>query len=110
METFQVTTFSFPCITIHQTFLIRDPRRQHLYSILKWWDANISALCQSLSTNNSWPPKINPKLNITTALKISSHQTHIENIPHQKNFESFSRIIRFHLINDTTVPSSKAPN
>ena len=77
-----------------------------LLQIQKWWDAIISVLCQSLSTNKIWsackspksehrnryyfiiPPDISPKF--STA---------------KENYEQLSIALRFQLFKDETIPS-----
>ena len=48
------------------------------------------------------------KQNITTSLPFSFHQTHILNLSQHKNYETFSRALRVHLVKNNTISSSKA--
>ena len=45
----------FTCITIYNTPIFHDPRRQHTYSYFKWWYSIPSAFFQLLSKNKSCP-------------------------------------------------------
>ena len=81
-----------------------------LLQIQKIWDAILSVFWQSLSTNNIWPAY--------KYLKADHHElysiiipldTHTKFAKEKEKYESLYRALRFNLVKDETIPSSKAP-
>ena len=91
LDTSQVTRFSFPCITIHQTSIIRDPRRQHPYSNSKMVVCH-SLYLLSIFVNKQELDNIQiTQRKIIASLNFSSHQTIILNMPQQKKILKHSQ-------------------
>ena len=106
MDPSQFTRFLFPRITIHQTYIISEPRMRHPSS----WDAIISVFFQSLLTNKRWTPYNKLKLDHHNISKfILPPDTHSKYAVAKENFEVFLISIRFRLVKDTTLSSSKSP-
>ena len=110
MDTFQVTKFSFPCITIHETSLIHDPRRQNPSSTSKIVGFQYLFLLPILATNKIWPPyKFVRTENHNISNFILPPDTHPKNATAQENYETFSRSLRYYIVNCNTICSSKSP-
>ena len=75
-----------------------------LIQIQKWWDSIFSYFCQSLSTNKSWREEHHNISNI-----LLSSDTHRNSFTAKENYESFLRALIFHIVEDNTISSSKAP-
>ena len=81
-----------------------------LIQIQECLDSICSAFCQSLSTKKSWPPYKKLKAeNYNIAKLLLSPDTNSKYVTAKENFEAFSRVLRVHLVKDTTILSSKAP-
>ena len=70
----------------------------NLIKIQKFWDAILSALCQSLSKKRTGYHKNHSDQIITTSLNLSSHKKHIPKSPHQnknmRHSQYHSKLIR----------------
>ena len=103
MATYQVTRFSFTCFTFHQISIT-------LLQFQKWWDAICSAFYKSLLLNKSWPTYKNlASDNYDITKFLLPPDNHYKYITEKENYEAFSRALRFHLVKNTNVSSSKAP-
>ena len=81
-----------------------------LLQLQKWWDVNIYSFFQYLATNKIWPPyKFVRTENHNISNFILPPDTHPKNATAQENYETFSRALRYYIVNCNTICSSKSP-
>ena len=106
MDTFQVTRKILPCIKIHQTSIIHDPRRRHPSSNSKMVGCHSFSI---LSTFLNKQELSSIKIFQNTAYFLLPPDTHPKFSTEKDNYEALSRSIRVHIFKDNTISSSKAP-
>ena len=80
-----------------------------LPQIQKWWDAIISDFYQYLSTNNIWPPYKSLIVEHHNIYKfLLPPDTHPKYATEKENYKTFSGALRFHILKDNIISSSKA--
>ena len=81
-----------------------------LLYIQKFWDTILSTFYQSISTNKSWPPYESLTAeHQNISYFILQPSTSPKCATSKENYEAFSIALRFHLVKDNTISSSKVP-